>query len=251
MKKSGSALVSVIALYSIFFIFCGFAIDFSWVLASRLQLQNAVENTVLLSINENDLSLSEANAYKIFSYSKVNSIRNAVVSSVTVKQSQKAIFVKAKAPIQPYFLSALGINNIEIQAQAAAQLKPQLIEPDDEFNIENHLQFTTPKLIFDKKGYEIKIVRSDVSSEYLVYVGLNDQIGETKWVDVTCSSSDLFAKEQKFDINAECVKNNNGDITAAKFIRIINNNSLTPLEVEEISLINTAKLIKRSEFNLL
>ena len=249
-KLKASVLVSVIALFAVFFIFCGFAIDFSMIVATRSQLQNAVETAALSAVSEIPSGNAENTAREIFSYSRVNLIRQARITNIELKASQNAMLVEASTPAQIYFLSALGINFIEIQARAAAQIQESNVAPDKDFAIANQLQFTAPNIIFNKTGNEIRITRTSETSEYLTYVGLNDSINETKWVEITCASNDATAEVQEFDINAECVRNNNGDISAAKFIRVINNNSLTPLEVE-LSLINISKLIRVRDYNLL
>lgn len=249
-KKNASILVSIIAFFTIFFIFCGFAIDFSMTISARLQLQNAVETAALNAVKNINSGTAEITARNIFSYSKANLIKTSRISNITIKNPQKAILVEATAQAQPYFLSALGINNIQIQAQSAAQLIPQILQPDTDFNIINHLQYTYPTLIFSNPGNEIKITRGDTTGEYSVYIGLNNKLDQTRWIEITCSSDDKTAKEQEFDFNKVC-EQNNGDISAAKFIRIVNKNSSTPLEVDELMLLNIAKLISRSSFNAL
>lgn len=251
-KHKASALVSVIAFFATFFIFCGFAIDFSMVVASRAQLQTAVETAALASVADIQTSEAENSARKIFSYSKTNSLKNAYISNIKVKTASDAIYIEAHAPAQTYFLSALGITNIEIQARAAAMIEPITLIPDIDFNIENQTQYTSPTLILSKTGAELKVTRSEYTSEYLVYVGLDNKISETKWVNITCSSNDITAKEQYFDFDVECIKEQyNGGISAAQYIRIINNNSTTPLEIDNLELNNSAKLIKYSKFKTL
>lgn len=251
-KYKASALVSVIAFFAAFFIFCGFAIDFSMVVAARSQLQTAVETAVLASATDIQTEDAEKSARKIFSFSKTNSLKNAYISNTEIKKSANAISIEAQAPAQTYFLSALGIKNIEIQARAAAMIEPIELTSDADFNIENQIQYTSPALILSKTGAELKITRSDNTAEYLVYVGLEDKIRETKWVDITCSSNDITAKEQYFDFDTQCIEEQyNGGISAAQYIRIINNNSSTPLEIDNLELNNSAKLIKYSRFKTL
>jgi len=251
-QLKASALVSVIAFFAVFFVFCGFAIDFSMVVASRAQLQTAVETAALASAAEVPALNAQTTARKVFSYSQTNSLKNSHITNVEVKNAANAILVEAYAPAQTYFLSALGINNIEIQARAAAQIEPIVLNSDADFDVVNHLQFSSPSLILAKEGAEIKITRDDTTSEYLVYAGLNDKINETKWVEITCSSADLTAKEQYFDFDAQCIKDKyNGGISAAQYIRIINNNSSTPLLINELALNNAVKLIKYSQFRAL
>lgn len=254
-KYKASALVSVIAFFTIFFVFCGFAIDFSMIITARSQLQNAVETTVLGAAPYISSDNAEKTAYNLFSYTKTNFIKNANITNIEIKKPANAILIEANALAQTYFLSALGIRTIEIQAQAAAEIKPIVLNPDMDLNIENHIQYISPVLIFSKEGSEIKINRSDNTSEYMVYVGLNDKINETKWVDITCSTNDINAKEQFFDFDATCIKDKyNGGITAAQQIRIINNDSSTPSDlfaIDELALNNTASLIKSSKFHSL
>lgn len=251
-QRKASTIISVIAFFAVFFIFCGFAIDFSMIVTTRNQLQTAVETTALSSASEINSTEAEKTARKIFSYSKTNSLKNSQITNIAIKKDSNAILIEASVPAQTYFLSALGIKTVEIQARSAAMIDSIKLTPDTNFNIENHLQFTAPALIFSKNGTEIKIVRSDNTTEYLVYVGLDDKINETKWVEISCSSNDITAKEQYFNLDDKCLEDQyNGGISAAKYIRIINNNSTTPLEIDKLALNNVIKLIKYSKFKSL
>ncbi len=253
-RKNASALVSVIAFFTIFFVFAAFAIDFSLVLAARAKLQNAIETTALTSVGHISEDNVETEARKVFSFFKVNQIQYAQITEITAKKSAKAILIKATSPAPTYFLSALGINTVEIQAQASAQIIPIELIPDSTFTVENQLQFKAPFIITPKEGAEIKVVEGADTAEYKLFIGLNDKTDNTRWVDITCTSNDVNSKEQYFDFDIECAENYKDGISAAEYIRIVNNNaSITPdlFKIEEVSLINTAKLIKRSSFDKL
>lgn len=254
-KNKASILVSVFAFFVIFFVFCAFAIDFSFMLATRAKLQNAAEASVLAAasdISEND---AEKTARDFFSFYKTNNLENAQISTVTVKRQSNAIQLEAYIPAPTFFLSALGINTITVKAKSAAKITSQTLQPDTDFTLENHISFTSPVMIFAKQGAELKITRDANSGEYLVFIGLDDKTSKTKWVDITCTSNDLTAEEQYFDFNTDCGgENYNGNISVAKYIRVVNNDSAVSsdnFKIDALALINISKLIKNSEFEKL
>ena len=157
-----------------------------------------------------------------------------------MKTSKKAICVEAKAPVRVYFLNILGINYVDIRARAAAKLESESLDEDTGFAVPYHKQYTVPDYIFNKAGKEIRIVRDPGSCDILVYVGLDNKNGEkTRWVNITGTSSDPVGLVQTFDIGA---------VSAAKYIRVINDTyTTTPFNIS-VYLINTAKLIKYSEY---
>ena len=160
-----------------------------------------------------------------------------------------AIFIKASAPAPTYFLSALGINTIELQAQAAAMLLPQELNNDTNFKLDNHLQYTSPILITNKPGPEIEVTKADNTEDYRIFAGLNDKTGEIKWLEITCTGKNLTDKKQFFDLEDDCINmENTNKIAFAQYLRIINNSSSAPLNIEKLRLLNAAKLISHKKF---
>ncbi len=247
--KQGNVLVSIIAFFIIFFVFCGFAIDFSMITAARAQLQTAVETTVLIAAAEIKNNAAETTAKKVFLYSKTNGAKYSQIDDIQINQDSNAIFIKASAPAPTYFLSALGINTIELQAQAAAMLLPQELNNDTNFKLDNHLQYTSPILITNKPGPEIEVTKADNTEDYRIFAGLNDKTGEIKWLEITCTGKNLTDKKQFFDLEDDCINmENTNKIAFAQYLRIINNSSSAPLNIEKLRLLNAAKLISHKKF---
>lgn len=248
--KKGSVLVSVIAFFIVFFVFCGFAIDFSAIITTRLQLQNVTENAVFAAVDSETVEDAENIVKSFLSYYQVSKNQTAKLEEISFKEEQKAVYIKTKAYAQTFFLSALGINTVELQAQSAAQIKKIPLSVDATFSIENQFQYIAPTLIFDKNGAEIELLSENGPEDYSIFVGLNNKEKETKWVEITCANQNTEGNVHLFDINNQCViENNNGGISVAKIIRIINKNSSTPLSIEEVNLTNVAKLVPLSIFN--
>lgn len=251
--KCANILISIVAFFTVFFCFCGFAIDFSMLVAARAQLQTAAETVALAAVADIKQGSEQTTAAKVLKYTKINGIKYAQIDEFVTKPEKNALYVKLSAPAQTYFLSALGITNIKLQAQSAAIIEPYLLEADKDFSLENHLQFTSPVLIMSKPGDELEITSSNDTLQYLVFVGLKDRNNETKWVDITCSSNDFNAKTQYFDLDADCIKERiDGAVSAAGYIRIVNNTTVpSVLEIETLNLTNIAKLIQYSKFKTL
>ena len=245
-------VVSVVAFFTIFFIFCGFAIDFSMIIATRAKLQSAAENAVLASVEKISEGTAEQTAQNIFMYSKIHSAKFASIEEIETKPLNNAIAIKASAPAQTYFLSALGLSNIELKAQASAQIKSYETPQDADFSLENHLQYTFPILVTNKNGAELEIDRVNADSAYRTFIGLKGKTSDIKWAEITCAVENIGEKEQTFDFDAPCIRENyEGGISAAKYLRIINSNAAVPLEIEKVNIKNTAKLISYSDFKSL
>ncbi len=257
MKKlNSSVVVSIAAFFVIFFIFCGFAIDFTLVLVARGQLQNAVEVAALGALDEYEESKIRARAQKLFGYSKVGSIKNSKIGTISVKTNPRAIMISASAPVQPYFLSALGLHIIEIQARSAAKVVKQtpIVYSSGQMPIPpNHIQYKSDKP-FLSRGREIFIKGISPDKPYRVFVALGDSDKEdVRWVEITCSAQDKDGGTW-YSIDDNC--NGIGNLGAAQYVRL----SLKPqsppnyywdwkdFKVDEISVITSAKLVKSSDF---
>ena len=236
-KVNGSVLVTIIAFFVIFFIFCGFAIDFALVLVSRAQLQNAVETAALGALNEYDTSKIISKSYSVFNYSKTGLIQTAKISHVRARtDDERAVWIQASVPARPFFLSALGIYQIEVEAQAVAKAEYEILgftKP-----VPNHWEFKTSKP-FLERGREIKISKVDGISNYKVYASLPTTSGEKTWHEVSL-------KEGWYSIEK-------GSLGAAQYITIIldpdahfywDNKTSKP----EIKVLTAVKLVKSSEF---
>ena len=251
-KSKSSVIISVAAFFIIFFIFCGFAIDFSLVLVSRAQLQNAVETTALNSLDENKEEKIKKRAQTIFNYSKTGNIRYAQITSIETKPDpNRAILITATAPIRPYFLSALGINIIELQARASAMANYTTPQIDTSFDVPNHIQYklTRPFLARNK---EIFVVRGGENKErnFRVFAGLSnkeDDESNLRWIEITCSEENHW-----YGINDNCSGTEN--LGAAKYIRLSLDTTSPPnyywdeFEIAKISVLTSIKLIKSSDF---
>lgn len=261
MKKlKSSVIVSVAAFFAIFFIFCGFAIDFTLMLVSRLQLQNAVETAALSSLDESEEESIRNKAQRIFDYSCVGGLKNAKIDSISVKSSSRAVLIKAVAPVQPFFLSALGIHVIEVQARAAARGVFEAPSADGTGTVPpNHKQYKTDKPFLSRKSV-LYVERGGVNSnrDIRVFVGLSDvddQYANLRWVEVTCSAHEKNGNSAWYNIDDNCIVAQ--PLGAARYIRLALNNTSPPnyywdeFNIDEISVLTSVRLIRSSAFNLL
>lgn len=257
MKKlKSSVVVSISAFFVIFFIFCGFAIDFTLMLVARGQLQNAVEVAALGALDEYEEAKISARAQKLFGYSKVGALKNSKIGKISVETNPRAIMISASAPVQPYFLSALGIHIIEVQARSAAKVVKQTPSRYSSSALPvppNHIQYKLDKP-FLSRGRELFIKGISPDKPYRVFVALGDSDEEdVRWVEVTCSANDKNGGTW-YSIDDDC--NGVGNLGAAQYVRL----SLKPqsppnyywdwedFKVDEISVITSVKLVKSSDF---
>ena len=259
-KLKSNVVVSVAAFFALFFIFCGFAVDFTLVLVSRLQLQNAVEVAALSSLDESDENKIKNRAQKIFEYSCVNGLKNAKIRSITVKPSSRAILIEAKAPVQPFFLSALGIHIIEVQARAAAKGVFDTPASDTTGGVPpNHKQYKASHAFLSRKSV-LYVKRGGIYAgrTFRVFVGLSDNedsASNLRWVEVTCSAHNKKTNDAWYNIDDNCTKT--PPLGAAKFIRLALNNESPPnyywdnFQIDKISVLTSVKLIRAIDFNLL
>ncbi len=256
MKKlNASVVVSVTAFFIIFFIFCGFAIDFTLVLVSRSQLQNAVETAALASLDEYEVSKIEQRARNVFAYSKVGQIKHSKVN-VTAKKSPRSVKVNASSPVPVFFLSALGIYQIEVQANAVAKEVRSSLLPFVSAKLPlppNHVQYKHD-IPFLSRGREVFVKGVSPDKPYRVFAALGDSDKESvRWVEITCSAQNDDGGTW-YSIDNDC--NGIGKLGAAQYVRLSLNNQSPPnyywdwkdFSVSEISVISSVKLVKSSEF---
>lgn len=251
-KLKSSITISVVAFFIIFFIFCGFAIDFALVLTSRAQLQNAVEVSALNALDKCIESEIRVRASEIFNYSKVGMIRNARITNIAIKTDpNRAIQVSATTPLRPYFLSALGINQIELQARATARAIYTTPSVDSSFNLPNHIQYKL-NLPFLSREKEIFVQRGEPNSsrDFRVFVGLSDEDDKSsgiRWVEITCSKKDNW-----YGIDDNCAGAR--PLGAAKYVRLSLDTTSPPnyywddFNIADIKVLTSVKLIRNADF---
>ena len=258
-KLKSNVVISVAAFFALFFIFCGFAIDFTLVLVSRLQLQNAVETAVLSALDESDKNGIRKKAQRVFNYSCVGGLKNAKIKSINIKTTSRAIMIQASAPVQPFFLSALGIHIIEVQAKAAAKGIYETPTTNSTGGVPpNHKQYKTSKPFLSRKSaFYVKRGGTNAGRNFRVFVGLSNEENKAsalRWVEVTCSAHNKDGGAW-YNVDDNCTGLNN--LGAAKYIRLSLSTTSPPnyywdeFEITKISVLTSVKLIKSSEFNLL
>ena len=265
MKKlKSSVVISIAAFFAIFFIFSGFAIDFTFVLVARSQLQTAVETAALSSLDEYEETEIAKRARKIFNYSKVGGIKYAEITSLQVKTNPRAVMVTATAPVKTYFLSALGISRVDVQARAAATVESKSPEPFASARMpvpSNHKQYKLDKP-FLARGREIFIKGMSPELAYRVFVALGSENPEdVRWVEVTCSASPGSTNNTGIWYSLDDTCNGSGALGAAQYIRLSLQTQSPPnfywdwdktgFSIEDFSVITSVKLIRASMFNSL
>lgn len=128
-KKRASMTVYMFALLIIFLAFSSFAIDGAIVFTQRMKLQNATEITALNAASEFNYSQSATNAQKeaqvqstatdVFDILKKDSL-NPATMSVLVDVDNKKVLITTRMIARPFFLAALGITGINLEAKACA-----------------------------------------------------------------------------------------------------------------------------------
>jgi len=251
-KLKSSVIISVVAFFIIFFIFCGFAIDFSLVLTSRAQLQNAVEVSALNALDKRSDVKIRGRVNEVFNYSKVGIIRNARIINIETRlDPNRAVKVTAIMPVRPYFLSALGINQIELQAQAAARATYITPNVDSSFDLANHIQYKLD-FPFIAREKEIFIQRGEPNADrdFRVFAGLSDEdnnLSALRWVEITCSKENNW-----YGIDDTCI--DAGRLGAAKYIRLSLDTTSPPnyywddFNIGDIKVLTSVKLIRSVDF---
>lgn len=251
-KLKASVIISVVAFFVIFFIFCGFAIDFSLVLTTRAQLQNAVEVSALNSLDRRTDAAIRNRANEIFNCSRVGSLSHARIANIQIKADpNRAVQISATVPVRPYFLSVLGINEIELQAQASARAVYTTPSVDGSFDLANHIQYEldTPFLAREKEIF-VRRGGSNASRDFRVFAGLSsggNNPNNIRWIEITCSRDNNW-----YGINDSCTGVRN--IGAAKFIRLSLDTTSPPnyywdeFVIDNISVLTSVRLIRNSSF---
>lgn len=135
-KKTASAIVYMVVFLVMFLAFSAFAVDGTIVWTNRVKLQNATEATALAAAAEFDshslatVAAIESHAKKIFKFLKVDSLSTMRVSddnnptnddiSVVIDTSNRKVCVASTMISQPFFLAFLGVNGVELKANACA-----------------------------------------------------------------------------------------------------------------------------------
>ena len=263
-KIKASVVISVAAFFAIFFVFSGFAIDFTFMLIARSQLQTAVETAALAALDEHTSAKIEEKARRIFNYSRVGKLEHSRITNLDVKTNPRAIMISANAPVGTYFLSVLGISRIDVQARAAARVETQ--RPSAFVSAKmplppNHRQYKLDRP-FLARSREIFIRRLSPDLPYRVFVALGNNDAENiRWVEITCSASSGSTNNTGvwYSINHSCT--GVGELGAAQYVRLSPTTQSPPnyywdwdkngFSIEDFSVITSVRLIRRSEFNSL
>lgn len=123
-KKRASSAIYTIFFFIIFLVFCALAVDGTIVFANRARLQSATEAAALAGASEfvhspNNIGNIETAAENAFDLIKYKGLSNAN-TNVSVDTVHKQVLVIARSISQPFFLSFLGVNGINIEARACA-----------------------------------------------------------------------------------------------------------------------------------
>lgn len=124
-KKRASSAIFTIFFFTIFLMFCALAVDGTIVFANRSRLQSATEAAALAGASEfvklNTVDAVKTAAENSFNLIKYKGLSNASITvSVNTDPNIKQVLVVATSVSQPFFLSFLGINGINIEAKACA-----------------------------------------------------------------------------------------------------------------------------------
>lgn len=123
-KKRASSAIYTIFFFTIFLIFCALAVDGTIVFANRARLQSATETAALTGASEfvnspNNIVNITASATDAFNLIKYKGLSNAT-TTISVDTTKKQVLVVSRSVSQPFFLSFLGVNGINIEARACA-----------------------------------------------------------------------------------------------------------------------------------
>lgn len=156
MIKKGRKGVSIIILVFSLFAIVGLSalvLDLGLILNQRYELQKAVESAALLTASEYELlesdrkdpgefrlglpfqiNITDASSgvgsvqYKALKdYNQLLSVGTDSIPAITFNRDSKAVKIEANATVPTYFMSVLGIREIEIQSKAAAINVPQYL----------------------------------------------------------------------------------------------------------------------------
>lgn len=125
-KKRASSTIYTIFFFMIFLAFCALAVDGTIVYTNRARLQSATEATALAAASEfgdtNATAVTvEDVAKETFNLIKYKGLANATITvSVNANPNIKQVLIVARSVSQPFFLSFLGVNGVNIEARACA-----------------------------------------------------------------------------------------------------------------------------------
>lgn len=130
-KRNASATIYLISFLVIFLAFAAFAVDGTIVWTNRIKLQNATESTALAAASEfsNYSSITaatiESDARNIFAFLKHDSLETVHENinsnfAVTANPASRTVCVTTNMVSQPFFLAFLGVNGINLSANACA-----------------------------------------------------------------------------------------------------------------------------------
>lgn len=122
-KRRASSAIYTIFFFTIFLVFCALAVDGTIVFANRAKLQNATEAAALAGASEfvvsntvPDVTAATNDAFNLIKYKGLSNAN----TNISVDTGRKQVLVIARSISQPFFLSFLGVNGINIEARACA-----------------------------------------------------------------------------------------------------------------------------------
>lgn len=180
-RKAVSLIIVVLSITSLLG-FTAFVVDVGIILNAQLELQKAVETSVLAGASEFAIRKSgttvsinttkaKTTAELVFNTIITTNplISNAVLTKPTgVNASSKAIKMNVSAEVKTYFLGLVGINTVQVTAKSAAMDSPMYLSRN--FPLAS---FATGGNIFNK-GSIVK--DTSIDSELRTSVGDNDNI---------------------------------------------------------------------------
>jgi len=234
-KLSGSSLVIFVLGIMTIFAFAGLVIDLGMVMITQQELQKAAETSVLAGTTNLETTKSSTTGIISINTSNINTVTDifnkikasnplisaASITNVTPVISSKAVGITVSAEANLYFMSVLGLRNVNVLAQAAAMSDPFYLSPflprvpsvGSVVNISwgnrsslygypdgnglrmkqcGYTSFRLPVPIVDQEGAELYVKEAGFVDGYFVYIGVLDQfntpyLSDIRWVNVSCT----------------------------------------------------------------
>ena len=235
-KRSGVSIIIVVLGLMAIFACAGLVIDLGMVLLTQGELQKAVETSALAGAAALEPERNTTNNISIDtnrgvqgaqgSFSAIRSSNPVISSAIPVfeyNNSSKAVRVTASASAGSYFMSALGIRSITVNARAAAVNSPGYPDPDfpktpsvgsvvqndvsgnigniyyapdgqvTNFGSAGDITIRMPMGLVDNPGADLYISQPGTPQGYFLYIGVDndpsDQWSGIRWVNVSCTGT--------------------------------------------------------------
>lgn len=147
-RKALSLLVVILSVF-MFFALAALALDVGYVFNCQNELQKALETSSLAGAS----AIEPSNNNGIVTFPDDSTIKSSVTSALTsicndnsvlrteaswiisnvsidINRSSKAVRIMSSMRVNPFFISILGLNKIEVQAKAAAMAYPVYLSPN-------------------------------------------------------------------------------------------------------------------------